>query len=137
MAIRITMSLARRNQEPKPSNITYFYDNSDIVRFGLHERYTSDNGGVGIGLLMQRIVDAKKVDFIKIIDPVITHRLQRAFYQKKKFRKMSLQISENVQYTTMYSIRFEDIRVTSLRQQFESYIIMDIVSIEADYVELG
>jgi hypothetical protein len=136
MAISITMSVARRNEDPG-SNITYFYDNCDIDRFGLGGRYLSgDDGGVGIGLMMQRIVDAKMMDFIKIIDPLITHRLQRAFNQKQKFRKLALQITEHAKHSTGYSIEFEDIRVSSLKQQFENQIIKDIVSIQADYVEM-
>ena len=138
MAISITMSVARRNQD-EGSNITYFYDNCDIDQFGLDGRYYSSNsGGVGIGLMMQRIVDAKMMDFIKIFDPLITHRLQRAFNQKQKFRRIGLHIQEN---TSGYNIEFEDIKVTSLKQQFENKIyyiplLMDIVSIEADFVEM-
>ncbi len=140
MAISITMSLARRNQDEE-SNIKYFYDNCDIDRFGLGGRYSSDSGGVGIGLMMQRIVDAKMMDFVKIIDPVITHRLQRAFNQKQKFRKLGLNIFEHDKHTTGYSIEFEDINITSLKQQFENKIygipfLMDIVTIEAGYAEL-
>ena len=126
------MSLARRNQEPQPSNITYFYDNCNIIQIGLNE-LSLDTGAFGLGLIIQRIVDTKKMSFIKFIDPVITHRLQRAFYQKKKFRKMSLLIQEGVMG---HNVRFEDVRVTNMKQKFESGIITDIVSIEADYAQL-
>lgn len=137
MSISITMSIARRNNEPD-SNITYFYDNCDIERFGIGGQFSAD-GGVGIGLMMQRIKDAKMMDFVKIIDPLITHRLQRAFIQKKKFRKLGLHIHEHTKHTTTYSIEFEDITITSLKQQFESKIygipfLMDVVSIRADFV---
>lgn len=141
MAISITMSLARRNQDEE-SNIKYFYDNCDIDRFGLDGRYLSGaDGGVGVGLMMQRIVDAKMIDFVKIIDPVITHRLQRAFSNKQKFRKLGVHITEHVKHSIGYSIEFEDISVTNLKQQFENKIygipfLMDIVSIQAGYVEL-
>ena len=130
--MRILMSLARRNQEPQPSNITYFYDNCNIIQIGLNE-LSLDTGAFGLGLIIQRIVDTKKMSFIKFIDPVITHRLQRAFYQKKKFRKMSLLIQEGVMG---HNVRFEDVRVTNMKQKFESGIITDIVSIEADYAQL-
>ncbi|MBC7901673.1 MAG: hypothetical protein H7070_16655 [Saprospiraceae bacterium] len=127
----ILMSLARRNQEPEPSNITYFYDNCYLAQLGLSEQ-SLNNGTFGIGLIMQRIVDEKKMSFVKIVDPVITHRLQRAFYQKTKFRKMTLLIQEGV---TGYNFKFEDVRVTNLNQKFESGIVTDIVSIEVAYAE--
>jgi hypothetical protein len=134
MSVKITMALARKNNEPD-SNITYFYDNFDIEQFGLGGRLTSD-GGVGIGLSMQRIADAKMMDFIKVIDPVVTHRLQRAFFQKKKFRKLSLLVLEYVKHSTLYSVEFEEITIVSLKQQFENSVIKDVVSIEAKYAEL-
>jgi len=133
MAINFTMAIARRNNEPD-SNITYFYDNCDIERFGLGGQLNAD-GGVGVGLMMQKIVDAKMMDFVKIIDPLVTHRLQRAFFQKKKFRKLSLNVLEYTKHTTMYRIEFEDITVVSLKQQFESLLLKDIVSIRADFAE--
>ena len=139
MAVAITMSFGRRNSDPA-SNITYFYDNCDIDRFGLFGKVVKDNG-VGIGLMMQRISDSRTMDFVKIIDPVITLRLQRAFNQKKKFRKIGLHVHEHTSYTTTYSIEFEDVTVMSLKQQFEPRVygipfLMDIVSIQANHAEL-
>ncbi|QQS40041.1 MAG: hypothetical protein IPM63_11785 [Acidobacteriota bacterium] len=139
MPVSITMSFGRRNNEPN-SNITYFYDNCDIDRFGIGGIVIKD-GGVGIGLMMQRIVNSRIMDFAKIIDPAVTQRLQRAFNQKKKFRKVGLHVHEHSSYTTTYSIEFEDVMVVSLKQQFEPKVygiplLMDIVSIQAGYSEL-
>jgi hypothetical protein len=139
MAISITMSIARKNDEPN-SNITYFYDNCDIERFGIGGKFVDEDGGVGVGIMMQRIIDAKMLDFAKIIDPAITHRLQRAFLQKKKFRKLGLHVHEHIKHSTTYSVEFEDITVVSLKQQFEPKIygvpfLMDIVSIQAGFAE--
>ncbi|HMS40616.1 MAG TPA: hypothetical protein PKE69_10340 [Pyrinomonadaceae bacterium] len=131
MAIGISMAIARKNDSPD-SNITYTYDNCNIEQIGLNGR-SSAEGAFGIGLMMQRIIDDAKLDFVKIIDPIITHRLHRAFFQRKKFRKLDLIIQEG---TMAYNIRFEEVNIVSLKQQLEGSIIKDIVAIQAKSAEM-
>lgn len=128
----IRMALARPNQEPQPSNITYFYDNCDLTQLGFDE-LSLGSDGFEIGLIMRRIVDDRRMSFVKVIDPIVTRRLQSAFFSGKKFRKMSLSIMSSVRG---HNVRLEDIKVTGMKQKLESGVISDIVAIEFNYGEL-
>jgi hypothetical protein len=128
----VQMSLARPYQEPQSSNITYFYDSCELIQLGLDE-LSLESEALEIGLIMRRIVDDKRMSFAKIIDPIVTRRLQSAFFSGKKFRRMSLLIQSSLRG---HNVRFEDVNVTRMKQKLESGIITDIVTITFNYGEL-
>lgn len=139
MSVSIRLALAKKVDDPD-SVVTYTYDNCDIEQIGFNGRFVDIHQGFGFGLMYQDIINAKRVDFIKFIDPIITHRLQRAFISRRKFRKLDLMIVEG---TSGNEIRFRDVKVTSFKQKFEAKntiigqipLMMDIVTIEAGYID--
>ncbi len=138
MAVRMNMSLAKKIENTNSTD-QYYFQNCELKRIGLYGRFLDADQAVGIGLLLHRIIEDRKCEFVKIIDPIVTPRLRNAFVSKKKFRNLDLEIQDRIGYR----IKFNDLRVVSFIQKFEHIdsligpipLLMDVFTIEAESVD--